>query len=199
MFGLFKRQISLAEFGQGVLQLANEPLSSDCSRALGMRFENWDGSKGWSNFLLGRGISIPTQKLHFRLWTHCAIQATCTQFDEGQRRTVTQSAMNAFSEQLADYNAESTYNALESVYRGQYKFDPRVAPLTNPEASIHFLPDPKAGVLSAKYLVEAFVIPHMLNSSDFIDEFQSYSSTVHASIGTVSRAMNHILGKFKIA
>ena len=66
--------------------------------------------------------------------------------------------MNAFSEQLANYDVGSTYNALESVYRGQYKFDPRVAPLSNPEASIHFLPDPKAGVLNAKYLVEAFVI-----------------------------------------
>jgi hypothetical protein len=89
MFGFGKKQITLAEFGQGILQLANEAISSDCSRALGMSFENWDGSKGWSNFLLGRGISIPTQKLHFRLWTHCAIQATCTQFDESQRRTIT--------------------------------------------------------------------------------------------------------------
>ena len=38
----------------------------------------------------------------------------------------------------------------------------------------------------------------MPNSSTFIDEFQSYSSTACASIGTVSRAMNHILAKFKI-
>ena len=56
--------------------------------------------------------------------------------------------MNAFSEKLADYDVGPTYNALESAYRGQYKFDPRVAPLSNPEASIHFLPDPKAGVVS---------------------------------------------------
>jgi hypothetical protein len=198
MFGLFKKQITLAEFGQGIVQLANEPISSDCSRALGMRFENFDASQGWSRFLEHKGISIPTQKLHFRLWTHCAIQATCTQFDEGQRRTITQTAMNAFSEKLANYDVGSTYKALESVYRGQYKFDPRVAPLSNPEASIHFLPDPKAGVLNAKYLIEAFVMPHMPNSAAFIDEFQSYSSTACASIGTVSRAMNHILAKFKI-
>lgn len=197
MFG-FKKPITLAEFGQGIVQLANDPLSSDCGRALGMRFENWDGSQGWFRFLERKGISIPIQKLHFRLWTHCAIQATCTQFDEGKRRTITQSAMNAFSETLANYDVASTYNALELVYRGQYKFDPKIAPLSNPEASIQFLPDPKVGVLNAKYLVEAFVIPHMPNSSAFIDDFQSYSSTVCASIGTVSRAMNHILAKFKI-
>jgi hypothetical protein len=99
---------------------------------------------------------------------------------------------------LADYDVASTYNALELVYRGQYKFDPKVAPLSNPEASIHYLPDPKVGVLNAKYLVEVFVIPHMPNSSAFIDQFQSYSSTACASIGTVSRAMNHILKSFKI-
>lgn len=86
--------------------------------------------------------------------------------------------MNAFSEQLADYNVGSTYNALESVYRGQYKFEPRVAPLSNPEASIHFLPDPKAGVLNAKYLVEAFVIPHMPNSSAIIDGFSRIAATL---------------------
>jgi hypothetical protein len=199
MFGLFKKQITLSEFGQGIVQLANDPLSSDCGRALGMRFENWDGSQGWFRFLESKGISIPTQELHFRLWMHCAIQATCTQFDEGHRRTITQSAMNArFPKKLANYDVGSTYNALESIYRGQYKFDLRVASLSNPEASIHYLPDPKAGVLNTKHLIEAFVIPHMPNSSAFIDQFSSYSSTACASIGTVSRAMNHIQAKFKV-
>src|SRR6185437_17166807 len=80
----------------------------------------------------------------------------------------------------------------------QYKFDPKIAPLSNPAASIHYLPDPKAGVLNAKYLIETFVMPHMPNSSAYIDEFQSYSSTACASIGTVSRAMNHIQAKFKV-
>jgi hypothetical protein len=196
VFGLFKKQITLAEFGQGIVQLASNPLCSDCGRALGTRFENWDGSQGWLRFLERKGISIPTQKLHILLWTHCAIQATCTQFDEGQRRT--QNAMNAFPEKLANYDIGLTYNALESIYRGQYKFDPKISPLSNPEASIHYLPDPKAGVLNAKYLIDAFVIPHMPNSSTFIEEFQSYSSTACASIGTVSRAMNHILAKCKI-
>lgn len=198
MFGLFKKQITLVEFGQGIIQLVNEPISSDCSRALGMRFENWDGSKGWSNFLQSRGIPIPTQKLHYRLWTHAAIQATCTQFDGVKRRTITQSAMEAFSENLPNYDLESTYNALESAYRGQYKFDPRLAPLSNPNAAINYLPNPQVGVLNAKYLIEAFVFPHMPNIAAFIDEFPSYSSTVFASIGTVSRAIAHISKSFKI-
>jgi hypothetical protein len=139
MFGLFKKQITLAEFGQGIVQLANDPLSSDCGRALGMRFENWDGSQGWFRFLERKGISIPTQKLHFRLWTHCAIQATCTQFDEGQRRTITQSAMNAFGEKISGYDVVKTYDALEAVYRGQHKFDPKIAPLDNRDAITNWL------------------------------------------------------------
>jgi hypothetical protein len=40
MFGLFKKQISLMEFGQGIIELVKEPISSDSSRALGLRFEN---------------------------------------------------------------------------------------------------------------------------------------------------------------
>ncbi len=201
MFGLFKKQITEAEFGQGIIELANGPISSDCNRALGMRFaffEAIDASNGWSSFLERKGVSLSTQKLHFRLWTHCAIQGTCTQFGEGKRRTVTKSAMEAFSEKRDDYDFDVTYNALEAAYRGQYKFDQRVEPLSNPDATIRFLPNPKAGVVNAKYLVEAFVFPRMPNSTEFIDHFHSYSSTVCASIGTVTRAMDHISKSFKI-
>lgn len=197
MFGLFKKQITLVEFGQGLIQLVNEPISSDCSRALGMRFENWDGSKGWSTFLQSRGISISTQKLHYRLWTHAAIQAPLTQFDEAKRRTITQSAMEAFSERIHNYDLGSIYNALESVYRGQYNFDPRFASLNNSSAAINFLPNPQVGVLNAKYLIEEFVFPHMPNSAAFVDQFQSYSNAVCASIGIVSRAVDHISKSFK--
>lgn len=197
MFGLFKKQITLVEFGQGIIQLVNEPISSDCSRALGMRFENWDGSNGWANFLQSRGIPISTQKLHYRLWVHAAIQAACTQFDEAKRRIITQSAMEVFSETIPNYDLASTYNSLESAYRGQYDFDSRLSPLSNPGAAISFLPNPHVGVLNAKYLIEAFVLPHMPNSAAFTDEFQSYSSTVCASIGTVGRAIGHISKSFK--
>jgi hypothetical protein len=198
VFGLFKKQISPVEFGQGILQLASGPISSDSARALGMRFENWDGSKGWSTFLEGRGISIPTQKLHFRLWTHCAIQATCTKYDESKRRTITLSAMEAFSEKMDGYEFETAYKTLEAAYRGQHRFDQQVEPLSNPVATINFLPNPKVGVVNAKYLIEAFALPRMPNGAAFLTEFESYSSTVCASIGTVQRAIEHIHKSFKI-
>ena len=180
------------------MELVAEPISSDCSRALGMRFENYDASKGWSSFLESKGVSIPTQKLHYRLFTHCAVQATCTQFDEGKRRTITQGAMEVFLEKRDDYDFGVTYNALESAYRGQHKFDQRVEPLNNSDATVQFLPNPKVAVLNAKYLIEVFVFPHMPNSAAFVDQFQYYSSTVFASIGTVTRAIDYIFKSFKI-
>ena len=198
MLGLFKKQITLVEFGQGIIQLISDPISSDCNRALGMRFENWDGSKGWSNFLQSRGIPVQTQKLHFRLWTHAAIQAACTQFNGSSARTITQSAMSTFSESISNYNFDSTYKALDAAYSNQYKFDPKLASLRNPNATVNSLPNPQVGTLNAKYLMEAFVFLHMPNSERFLEEFESYSGTVSASIGTVRRAIDHILRSFKI-
>ena len=109
--------------------------------------------------------------------------------------------MDAFSNDAwahKDYDFVRSYDALENVYRGQHKFGPTIEGLSNPGVMASYLPNPKTAVLNAKYLIETFAIPRMPNSKPFIDEFQSYSSTAGASIGTVSRAMNHILAKFKL-
>jgi hypothetical protein len=197
MFG-FKKQISMEEFGEGIATLANEPLSTDCSRALGMRFENWDASNGWSKFLESKGVAVLTQKLHYRLWTHAAIQTFCTRFNDGKRRTITQSGMGIFTGAVAGYDFGTTYKALEEAFQGQYKFDPKLAPLSNSGGGVSYLPNPQAPTISAKYLIQEFVFRHMPNAPAFINDFSSYSSTVGASIGTVSRAVDHISTKFKI-
>lgn len=198
MFGFGKKQISLDELGEGIATLANEPISTDSARALGMRFENWDASNGWSRFIESQGVPVTTQMLHYRLWTHAAIQTFCTRFDEGKRRAVTQSGMGIFAKAIPGYEFGSTYAALEDAFRGNYKFDPKISPLTNPGGGISYLPNPQAPSQSAKYLIQAFVFPHMPNAPAFIRDFGSYSSTLGASIGTVSRAADHIGTKFKI-
>lgn len=204
MFGLFKQQISPTEFGQGIMQLAHDFMSSDSARAVAMRLEGWDdhnGSTGWSGFIERKGIPMQTQKLHYKLWAHCAVQGTCTQVDADKRRAITRGAMDALSNgawALKDYDFVRSYDALENIYRGQHKFDPTIESLTNPGVMASYLPNPKTAVLNAKYLIEAFAIPYLPNNKAFITEFQSYSSTVGASIGTVSSAMNHILAKFKL-
>jgi hypothetical protein len=122
---------------------------------------------------------VATQKLHFRLFTHCAIQAACTQSDEPTRRAITHGgAVAGFTNTIADYDFQKTYTTLESAYRGQYSFDSRVANLTNPTSQLSFLPNPNIGVVNAKYLIEAFVIPNLNNSKAFIDQFESYSMTM---------------------
>ncbi|SEI24357.1 hypothetical protein [Tardiphaga sp. OK245] len=199
MFGFGKKPISAMEFGQGIVQLASEAMSLDCSRALGMRFENWDGSKGWSNFLLSRGIPIETQKLHFRLWTHVAIQTFCTRFDGAKRHTIIEGAMRVISGVIPGYDMSTTYRALEDAFQGHYQFDDRVARLTNLEGGISYLPNPQAHATAAKYLIQEFALRHMPNAQAFIGDFSSYTGTVGASIGTVSRAVDHIEKSFKVA
>jgi hypothetical protein len=93
MFGLFKKNVTPGEFGHGVVHIAGDWLSADAGRSLGTRFDNFDASGGWSNFLERRGVPLATQKLYYRLFAHCAIQAVCTQFAAGMRLAMTQGAL----------------------------------------------------------------------------------------------------------
>lgn len=198
MFGLLKKKVSAAEFGQGILHLSHEFIASDAGRALGTRFENFDASNGWANFLERRGVPLPVQKLHFRLYAHCAMQAASTQFEERIGREVTSGAMSGFTSSIEGYDFELTYQSLAKAYRGQYRFDPNVDALSNSEAQITFLPNSNVGVLNAKFLIENFVLCKMSNGSAFIDDFNGYSSTACATIGTVQRAIDQLSRSFKM-
>jgi hypothetical protein len=58
MFGLFKKQATPGEIGYGIDRYTAEFLSTDAGRSLGMRFEDYDASRGWSNFLERKGVSF---------------------------------------------------------------------------------------------------------------------------------------------
>lgn len=118
MFGLFKKKATPGEMGYGVLHYTAEFLAADAGQSLGMRFDGYDASGGWANSLERKGITVPTQKLYFRLFTHCAIQAACTQFDEAMRRAITQGAMESFTEKLDGYSFETTYTTLRQSIAG---------------------------------------------------------------------------------
>ncbi len=162
--------------------------------------DDFDASQGWTKFLERQGLSLEKQKLHFRFYTHCAVQAICTQFADGLRRQLTHGAMSGFiSSPIPGYDFETTYTGLERVYRGQHAFEPRIQSLSNVSAQFPFLPNPSAGVLNAKYLIENFVLPNLQNPQAFIDDFQSYSGNVCASAATVSRAIEQISTKATFA
>lgn len=199
MFGLLEKKVSAAEFGQGILHLSYEFIASDAGRALGTRFENFDGSNGWANFLERHGVPLPIQELHFRLYTHCAIQAASTQFETRIAREVTSGAMSGFTNSAEGYNFEATYQTLARVYGGQYKFDPNIDVLANSEAQLTFLPNPYAGVLNAKFLLESFVVRKMSNYPAFFDGFGGYSSTACATVATVRRAINQLSQLFRMS
>jgi hypothetical protein len=198
MFGLFKQKVNAKDFGYCIVDVEREIIAVEAGRSLGMRFDDFDATDGWSKFLEYKGMSIPIQKLHFRLFMHCGVQAAGTQFEANTRRAITQGAIAGFANKPDGYDFETTYATLEAIYGGQHKFDQRVASLSNRGSQIHFLPNGNAGVSNAKYLIESFVIPNMKNSEAFIDDFQSYSSTVCATVGTVQRAINQLLSTMKI-
>lgn len=199
MFGLFKKAITPTEFGQGLIQLSSEWIAADAGRSLGVRFPNFSASEGWTVFLERQGIAVPVQKLHFRLYTHCAVQAISTQFEHEIAWGITGGAMNAFNSDIEGYDFSTTYGALDAAYRGQYRFSPTVAPLSNPTAQLAFLRNPNVGVVNAKYLLDNFLMAHMPNFPAYVDGFGSYSTTVTATVGgTLNRAVTHLSRSFKL-
>lgn len=199
MFGLFKKPITASQFGEGIAQYTHEFLSGDSARALGMSFEDFDGSRGWAPFLEKKGIGLPFQKLHYRLWTHCAVQAVCTQFEQQIGRVITRGAMEAFSEKIAGYDFDSTYDTLEGRYTGKQTFDPKIEALDAPDATLNFLSNPRVGVFNARYLFQAFVIPNMPNQQTLVDGFRSYALTVCSSTSTAYRAVQQLSSSFKLS
>lgn len=199
MFGFLKQKVSAAEFGQGILHFSHEFIASDAGRALGMRFENFDGSNGWARFLERCGVQLPMQKLHFRLYAHCAIQGASTQFEERIAREITSGAMSGFTNTVEGYDFEEAYQTLDRAYRGQHSFTPDIESLRNPDVQLGFLPNPNVGVLNAKFLVECFVLPNMSNYVAFLEDFEGYSSAACATIGTVCRAIDQVSRSCKMS
>ena len=200
MFNLFKKKASPEDFGHSVLAIADNWLLADAGQSLALRFADYDASMGWPAFLERKGITTPLGKLYARLYAHCAVQGACTQFDNYTRRAMTRGAIGAYRNKLDAYDFESTFTTLEAAYRGQHRFDKKIDPLSNSGARITFLPAvyEYVGVNNAKYLLSSFIIPNMKYSQLFIDDFQGFSSTVSASIGTVRRAMDQMFKSFKL-
>jgi hypothetical protein len=199
MFGLFKKSVSPHDFGQGATHFAHDPISSDALRSLGWRSDDPDASRGWIPYLTGKGVSVPVQTLYLFLYSHSVMQAAFTRFDEGTRRAMTQGAMSLYTKKPQSYDFEKTYRAVEAVNSGTPMFDLRIAALTNDAAQVHFLPNSNVAVLTAKYLIAAFVVPCMPNHQNFFDDFRGYSSTVGSSIGTACRAIDQLSKSVKIS
>src|SRR4051812_21053119 len=109
---LDKSRSTLEEFGHSIFHLAAGPLSSDGCRSLGARFSDFDARGGMSKFLEAKGMPIERQKLSFLLFTHCAIQAACTQFGEGKRQAITRGAITGgFTSKIDGSDFEKTYRA----------------------------------------------------------------------------------------
>jgi hypothetical protein len=192
MFG-FKKSVTPDQFGEGVLYFANDFIAADASRSLGARFENYDASKGWVPVFQANGVPIPTVKLYHLFYTHAVLQVHFKSFSLIHRQAMTRGAMANIADKPATYDFGRTFNDLEAAFADQYKFDPSVASLRNPEGA-----RPMPGVSAAKYLVNSFILANMKNRQAFLDDFGGFCSTVCATVATVHRATEQLLTKVKI-
>jgi hypothetical protein len=144
-------------------------------------------------------MSIPTQKLHYRLFAHCAVQAASIQFGDAVRRAITQGALDTFSNKPDGYDFEATYDTLNKIYCGQYRFEQKIEALRNPELQMPNFPKPNIAVLNAKYLIESFVIANVPDNRVCTDGFKLYSTTVGQGFAIVIKAMDFISRSFKLS
>lgn len=196
MFG-FKKALPADEFAIGVYQYSNEFIDSDMARSLVARFEDVDLSNGAIKFLEQRGVAEVVQMLYRRQYIHCILQTSFSQFASPLPRNMTHSVMSGFRG-LDGYDFERTYNGLDAALRAAHKFSSDVEPLSNREAQTDFLPNANAGVLTAKYLIDASAIVQLRNRDAFVRDFKSFSTTVCSTLATVQRAVNSISSKFKL-
>ena len=201
MFGLFKKKISPEEFGRTVVSWANEFLVNDAAVSLGRLFDDfWDRDTSLTGveYLERHGIPASKTNLYIRLFAHCAIQAASTQFSRDMRQAIARGAMTGFAKTPEGYDFEKIWYALEMIYHGRHKFDPRIGPLSNPKYDWPFLPYPNAGILNAKYLIETFVLSNVKNSNVLGDGFSLYSGTVGGGLDIVLRAMTRLSKSCKL-
>lgn len=195
MLGLFKQKITLQYFGQSLMYLAKDTLGNEALSSLGRQFPDFDASNGWTPFLESRGVSLDELRLYIRLYQHCSIQAACTYLEPSMPRPITESAVGGFAKQPEGYRFDGVYQTLTSAYGGQRIFHHLIEALTNGEVSIRGLPNPDAGVINARFLIDTFIKLRMPNAPAYMDNFQSYSVSVAVGVTTAQRAIDHILAK----
>ena len=200
MFGLFKKKVSPTDFACGVFVQAKDFIATDANRSLAMRFEGGMNTQGrFEAFLLEQvGMSMDALKLHMRHFTHCSLQAAFSM--EGYpTQEMTQSAMGLFTHQhIEGYDFATSYSILAAIYQGQHKFSPAFEGLIRPSEKLIYAPKTNAGVLNGGYLFESFILSNMSDTSVFLEDFQSYSGTVGASVGTVVRSMVSLSNSVKV-
>jgi hypothetical protein len=201
MFGLFKKKITPEEFGRAAISWANEYLVNDAAVSLGRLFDdfwNRDTSLTGVEYLERHGIPASKTNLYIRLFAHCSIQAASAQFSWDIRQAIARGAMVGFAKTPEGYDFDKIWDALEMIYHGRHKFDPRIISLNNPKYEWPFLPYPNAGILNAKYLIETFVLSNVKNSNVLGDGFSLYSGTVGGGLDIVLRAMKQLSKSCKL-
>jgi hypothetical protein len=202
----FKKKITPDEFGRAAASWANEFLVNDGAVSLARLFDDfWDDNRpdNGEQFLDRMGIPPPKTNLYIRLFSHCAIHAASTQFGQEVGKAITRGAMSNYVKTPAGYDFETTYSALDAIYSGRLRFDPRIDALNNPGFDFPVLPNPNSGILNAKFLIDNFMFPNLsqavLVRAVSGDGFKMFSGTVCGGLNIALRAMAQLSKSAKIS
>ncbi len=199
MFGLFKSRTSPQQFGRLLLYFCQEMIATDAGRSQGLVFEDFGADENWPQFFVNKGISINDQKRYIRTFVHVALQAATTLLEKEHRLATLQGAMASYSSIPVGYDFDLVYREVEAVHAGTYPFPHSLRECRNPEAQVSWLPNPNAGVLNAKYLIERFGSIHPQNERAWLNNFESFSLVACSPIGTAKRAGDLLLKKHRIS
>jgi hypothetical protein len=195
MFGLFKKRITPEELGYSVMRLAIDHLVTHADQSIAWCFEGFDASgqnektigKYWEQFLVKNGVSVEVQR-HYTVWfAHAVIQTAVQRYDYSIRKRITQGAMSAMKTG-PDYDFEYVFSQIEEINQGKGKFSKKIGALISDTP----------GTDVARYLLAECLVPGVKKNSAFFDNFGILASTFFGSMGTVNRAIDFMLGKFKL-
>ena len=195
MFGLFKKRITPEELGIGVMQLAINHLVTHADQSIAWCFEGFDASgqnentigKYLEQFLLKNGVSTEVQRRYTVQFSHAVIQTVAQKFDPSISKQITRGAMSAMKKG-PDYDFDSVFSRIDDSNQGRIKFGQKIDALASDSP----------GTNVARYLLAECLVPSVKKSTAFFDNFNSIASTVGGSMGTVNRAFDFVLGKFKL-
>ena len=143
--------------------------------------------KYWEQFLVKNGVSEEVQRRYIIRFSHAVIQTAAQKYDLSVRKQITRGAMSVMKKG-PDYDFDSVFSRVEEINQGRVRFNPKIDALSSEGP----------GTNIARYLLAECLVPGVKKATAFFDNFGLLASTIGGSVGTVNRAVDFVLGKFKL-
>lgn len=197
MFANFDKSAAFDRLGMEILQYSTEFIIGDGLRALGANFPACDASRGWGPVFRSHGVPTSAVKSFIVLYAHCVLQAALLGYSVEGRRKMVEGAVAGLAERPADYDFPATFDELEAVFDGRYRFGASLDWLDSGKARASLRAEQPVGDLVAMYLFETFIVPRLGNNRAFINGFDNLSRTIASTVATIERAASQMASTAK--